>query len=110
LDGEKKTTPWPWGNYQYRPPTPPTYFDPEGYVMEFQLAEVDRALREELTEVMAQEAILDGNQGRSETTKRRETEDRKEGKKKRRIEKEYYRPTTVAFNNQVVRGRTIYNP
>lgn len=108
LDGGKKTTPWPWGDYKYRPPTPPRYLDPEAYVAEFELAEIEKSLQEKLTETMAQEAILDGV--RRTATKRKVEGERREKRKKMRVGRGDGQPPTVAFNNQVVRGRTIYNP
>jgi len=96
-DGEK-TTPWPWGDYRYRPSTPPSYLDPMDYVAEFQLAEMEEELRDELMEAMVEDAILDGK------IQQREREEM------RRVEREGDHTATVAFNNQVVRGRTIYNP
>ena len=112
FDGGKNTTPWPWGDYNYRPPTPLGYLDPGEYAMEYQFAEIEKALREELMEAMAQEAILDGRKAmkRREVRERREERERRERRKRRRVEREDDRPITFAFNNQVVRGRTIYNP
>ena len=99
FDGGEKTVPWPWGGCEYRPPTPLGYLDPEGYVVEHQIAEIEGALRDKLMGVMTQEAILSGEKAR-----RRE---RREGKM---VERKGDKPATVAFNNQAVRGRTIYNP
>lgn len=98
LAGGEKTVPWPWGDYKYRPPTPLSYLEPKDYIMEFQLAEMEEVLRDELMESMVQEAILDGERQRRDV------------KGKGRDEGEGEKPTTVAFNNQMVRGRTIYNP
>ena len=109
FDGGEKISPWPWGDYKYRPPSPQTYLDPEAYFVEDQLNAIKNMLREELTEAMAQEAILDGKKA----MKRREREERREEKerrKKRKLEREDNRPITLAFDNQMVRGRTIYNP
>jgi len=99
FDGGDKTVPWPWGDYEYRPSTPPGYVDPEEYAAEYHLSEIEKVLRDELTEIMIQEAILAGEQ----EVKQRE---KREGKK---AEKGKYQPGTVAFNNQVIRGRTIYS-
>ena len=99
FDGGDKTVPWPWGDYEYRPSTPWGYVDPEEYAAEYHLSEIEKVLRDELREIMAQEAILAGEQEVKQKEKR-------EGK---RTEKGKYLPGTVAFNNQVVRGRTIYN-
>jgi len=109
FDGGEKTSPWPWGDYKYRPPSPQTYLDPEAYFVEDQLTAIKNMLREELTEVMAQEAILDGKKA----MKRREREERREERerrKRRKFEREDNRPITLAFDNEMVRGRTIYNP
>ena len=105
FDGEEKAVPWPWGDYKYQPATPQTYLDPEEYLAECQLKEIEGMMREELMEAMAQEAIAAGKE-----TKRKQ---RKEGRKGpvKRVKREDDQPvtSTVAFNNQVVRGRTIYN-
>lgn len=106
FDGEEKSTPWPWGDYVYRPRTPVSYPDPVECVMEYQFAQIEKTLREELMEAMAQEAIRDG----MKATKRKEREARRLAKERRRIGRESCHPTLVAFNNQVIRGRTIYNP
>lgn len=103
FDGGEKMSPWPWGDYKYRPPSPKTYLDPEAYFVENQLTAIENMLREQLTEAMAQEAILDG----MKAMKRREKEERR---KRRKLEREDNRPITLAFDNQMVRGRTIYNP
>ena len=101
-DGEK-ASPWPWGNYTYRPPTPPRYLEPDECIMELEFAAMERMLREELTETMAEEAIRGGR----EAAKQREPREKKE---EGCIETERERPSIVAFNHRVVRGRTIYNP
>jgi len=99
FDGGDKTVPWPWGDYEYRPTTPPGYVDPEEYAAKYHLSEIEKALREELSEIMVKEAILIGEH---------EVKQRQQ-RGGRRAEKGKYQPGTVAFNNQVVRGRTIYN-
>ena len=108
FDGKMKTTPWPWGDYKYRPPTLPTYLNPQECAIECQLLEIEKALREQLTEIMAEEAILEGKRA-MERKERRERIEKRERRRKRRAEKDD-RPTTLAFDNELVRGRTIYNP
>ena len=98
----EEATPWPWGDYKYRPPTPQRYPDPEEYIMECQLAETMEEFRDDFMEAMAQEAIFDG-----EMEVRRQRRERREGG---RVEREDDRPITIAFNGHVIRGRTIYNP
>jgi hypothetical protein len=111
FDGGKKVAPWPWNDYQYRPPTPETYLDPEDYLMEAEMKEIEEVMREEIMEMMAQEAIDDGKR-ETRRQKKRERKERKERKKRRRrTDHEADQPAgTVAFDNQVVHGRTIYNP
>ena len=99
LDGGEKTIPWPWVDFKYETPAPLGYLDPEEYAKECQFAEIEEVMREELMEVMVQETIL---AGKNVTTPKQ----RKEGKGEK---KEKGRPSTVAFNNQAVRGRTIYS-
>ena len=108
FDGNMKTTPWPWGDYKYQPPTLPSYFDPQECAIEYQLLEIEKMLREQLTETMAEEAILEGKRAMDRKEKR-ERRERSERRWKMRAEKDN-RPTTLAFDNEVVRGRTIYNP
>ena len=95
-DGEEKVSPWPWGNYTYRPRTPQKYLDPKECMMELEFAAIMSMLREELTEAMAEEAIRDGEKA----AKLRELKERETG---------HWAPLVV-FNDQVIRGRTIYNP
>jgi len=102
FDGGNKTSPWPWGDYEYRPSTPPGFVDPEEYAAEYYLSEIEKVLRDELTEIMVQEAILAGEQ----EMKQKELKGKREGKD---AERGKYQPGIVVFNNQVVRGRTIYN-
>ena len=101
FDGGEKITPWPWGDYKYRPPTPLEYLDPIEYAMEYQLAEIEKALRDELMEIMTQQAIHEGKKA---------TAGRQRRGGKGPAARESGEPTTLAFNGQVVRGRTIYNP
>lgn len=101
-DGET-ASPWPWGNYTYRPPTPPRFLEPEECIMELELAAMERMLREELTEAMAEEAIRGGEKA----AKRREFG---EGTGEWGGEVKSNQPSIIAFNNRVVHGRTIYNP
>ena len=101
LDSGEKTTPWPWGDYKYRPPTPLGYMDPIEYAMEYQLAEIERTLRDELMEIMTQQAIHEG---------RKATTQGQGGGGKGFAARDSDEPTTLAFNRQTVRGRTIYNP
>ena len=95
-DGEEKVSPWPWGNHTYRPPTPQKHLEPEECIMELEFAAIMSMLREELTEAMAEEAIQDGEKA----AKLRELKERETG----------HRAPLVVFNDQVIRGRTIYNP
>ena len=101
FDGGEKITPWPWGDYKYRPPTPLEYLDPIEYAMEYQLAEIEKALRDELMDIMTQQAIHEGKKA---------TAGRQRRGGKGPAARESNEPTTLAFNGQVVRGRTIYNP
>lgn len=98
----KNTAGWPWGDFTYRPRTPEQYLDPVEYLMEDQLREEEAIAREELSELMLQQAIRDGVR----ETRREERPERRERRKRVKID----HPTTRAFNNQVIRGRTIYNP
>jgi hypothetical protein len=85
------------------------YSDPEEYLIEDQLREIEEIIREELAEVMAEEAIEAGNQGVTPNKKKpsKESKKRREGKKDRR---ERAQPYAFAFNNHPVHGRTIHNP
>jgi hypothetical protein len=91
---------WPWGNYTYRPPSPPRYFDSEEYARELQFMRIEDELRDQLAERFAEEAIRDGEKAKAGR--------RKGGKKGDEVEKETS-PPIIAFS-QVIRGRTIYNP
>lgn len=102
LDGGNKTAPWPWGDYEYRPSTPPGYVDLEEYAAEYHLSEIEKVLRDELSEIMVQEAILAGER----EMKQKEQKGKREGNK---VESGRYQQGIVAFNNQVVHGRTIYD-
>ena len=95
-------TRWPWGDYQNWPPTPETYLEPVDCLMEVEMKEIEEVMREEIMEIMAQDATGNGKR----EMKRREKQERKE-RKKRRGRKT---PGTLAFNNQLVRRRAIYNP
>ena len=111
FDGTVKTTPWPWGDFKYRPPSPPRYLEPEECAMEYQFLEIEKMLREQLTEAMAQEAIRDGRRAmrRRKRIERRERRAEKEMRRRKKLEREDDRPIIFAFNNQAIRGRTIYN-
>ena len=100
FDGSEKTVPWPWGDHIYRPPTPPMCLDPQECAVEYRLMEIEEELREELMEAMAQDAIVAGKR----TVMQSQTGE------KWRAASERGQPAVVAFDNQVVRGRTIYNP
>jgi hypothetical protein len=100
LDGGEKTVPWPWGDHTYRPPTPPMCLGPEECAIEYRLMEIEEELREELMEAMAQDAIVAGKR----------TAIQSQMGEKWRAASERGQPAIVAFDNQVVRGRTIYNP
>ena len=102
-DGKEKVSPWPWGNYTYRPRTPPRHLEPEECIMELEFEAIMSMLKEELTEAMAEEAIRDGEKA----AKLRELKERRE---KWGDERETGHPPLVAFNDRVIRGRTIYNP
>lgn len=108
FDGGEKVAPWPWNDYRYQPHTPETYLDPVDYLMEAEMKEIEEAMQEEIMEIMAQEAIDDGKR----EIRRRKKQERRERKKRRerKTNREPDEPGTIAFNNQVVRGRTIYNP
>ena len=99
-NGEEKVSPWPWGNYTYRPRTPPKFPEPEEQLVELEFEATMKMLTEGLTEAMAEEAIREGERA----VKLREWEE------KWGAGRGTDRPPLVAFNNQVVRGRTIYNP
>lgn len=106
FDGCMKKVPWPWGDQEYRHTAPETYLDPEDYVMEYQCAEMGEVLREEAMEASVQQAILAG-----EEMKRMERKGKKSPRKKAKRETEgekVRQSSTIAFNNQVVRGRNIY--
>jgi hypothetical protein len=94
---------WPWGNFVWKPSVPTEYLDPYEYMIEDQLKEI---IREELTESMAQEAIEAGN--RKATPKKKPTKEKRREEKGK--ERERVQPYILAFGDQQVRGRTIYNP
>ena len=100
-NGVETRNPWPWGDYTYRPPNPPRYFDFEEYIQAHQLAKIEEKLRVRISERFAENSIYDGmreNRG----------ERQREKMKGKKAEKETSSPV-VAFS-QVVPGRTIYNP
>ena len=99
-DGVEMRSPWPWGNYTYRPFGRPRYIDPEEYIQKYELMKAEEKLRARLTELFAEEAVRAG--------KKPKVERRRERKESEAIEKETPMPI-IAFS-QVVRGRTIYNP
>jgi len=112
-DGGKKTTPWPWGDYKYQPRAPSGFLELEEYAVEYQLAEIEKVLREELMEVMAEEAVIDGRREARQRRRRERRERREKRREKRRGKRsggESEQPVTVTFSDQIVRGRTIYNP
>jgi len=100
FDGSDKMVSWPWGDYQYRPSTPPGHIDYEEYVAEYELAEIEEFLREELSEIMVEHAIRLREQGMAL---------RKEKREGKRVERGERQTGTIAFDNRVVHGRTIYN-
>lgn len=90
----------PWGDYAYKPYSPPGYFDEEDYAREHELARIEAELRVRLAEHFAREAIY-GTKG-VKSKKRR-------GKKKVKGVEVQGSFSTVAFS-RVIPGRTIYNP
>lgn len=102
--GGETVSPWPWGNYTYRPPTPPRFLEPDECLVEAKFAAMNKKFEERLTEVMAEEAI----QGGKKAAKWRELIEEETGGW--RVEVGSSRPPIIAFNNRAIRGRTIYNP
>lgn len=99
-NGGEKVSPWPWGNFTYQPPAPVKYLEPEEKFMELRFKETMSMLREGLTEAMAEEAIRQGEKAAK----------LKERREKWEAEWGADHPPLVAFTDQVIRGRTIYNP
>ena len=102
FDGGYKTVQWPWGDYRYQPSRLPGDLDPEECAEQYYRSQIEKMLREEITEIMAQEAIRAGEQ----EMKRKQQGGKKEEK---RAERGGTRPDTVAVNDRVVHGRTIYS-
>ncbi|KAF9645208.1 hypothetical protein BDM02DRAFT_3120562 [Thelephora ganbajun] len=99
-NGLERRNPWPWGDYTYRPPSPPRYLELEEYAQEHRLTKIEEQLRVRLMERFAKEAIRSGKKAK---TKRGIVK-----KKGKGVEKKISTPI-VAFS-QAIRGRTIYNP
>lgn len=104
FDGDKKANPWPWSDYTYQPCTNSGRLDLDDFVAEWQIKQIEKALWEEMSEIMAQDAILAGEVAEMA---RKQRGGKTGGKSAPRWGS---RPGTIAFNNHVVRGRTIYNP
>ncbi|KAF9789564.1 hypothetical protein BJ322DRAFT_543414 [Thelephora terrestris] len=118
------TASWPWGDHTYRPPTPKDILDPKVCYRE---GKYEGIVREELSELMAEEAIRDGDRiakrkereemmerkekkARMETKEgKREGKEKKEGRRERKDKAKTGQPAIMAFNAQAIRGRTIYN-
>lgn len=100
---------WPWGNTMYQPKPTVEYKEPADLASDYQLDDLLVVMREQLTEVIAEEAI---NAGRKAI--KRQKREAKEAQKRAQMGveavKEDESPFTMAFDNEIVRGRTIYNP
>ena len=99
-NGVETRSPWPWGDYTYRPPSPPRYLDFEQYAQECWLTKIKEKLRARVSERFAEKAICSDEEA--------ETERRGEKEKGKEVERDS--STDIVAFSQVIRGRTIYNP
>ena len=100
---------WPWGGFTYQPEPIVEYKEPEDMVLDYELEGIQELMREELTEIIANEAIRAGRK-EMERQKKEARKARRRARKTRVTRDVDDRPSTTAFDNQAVRGRTIYNP